>query len=185
MWAAAIVMGDSSGQDVAQMQLGQRNEEVQALAANGGHQAFAERIRLRSPNWSSEDRQTHPRQRAIYTLRVNAVAISRNSAAIRSSPQVRLAVAIAAISRRRSAGVRGRPSPFDLHRHNNRKAFRCQRISVSGLTITSNCRQSTNRDNTTSVMRVASSTPARLHLPLDIQLQLLAQQQVLRRQLAA
>jgi hypothetical protein len=57
------------------MPFGQRNEEAQALAANGAHQAFAKCVRLEHLNRRSEDRQTHRRQCAIRALRENTVAI--------------------------------------------------------------------------------------------------------------
>src|SRR5262245_20863848 len=53
---------------------------------------------------------------------------------MRSSPQVRLALAMSAINCRRLAGMRGRPG-LDFHRQNNRNAFRCQRIRVSSMKI--------------------------------------------------
>jgi hypothetical protein len=70
-------------------------------------------------------------------------------------------VSICAINRRRLAGIRGRPGFLGFHRQNNRNAFRCQRISVSGLTITSNFHQSTNRDNTTSARGLSPDLPKR------------------------
>ena len=76
---------------------------------------------------------------------------------MRSSPHVRFAVAIVAISSRRSAGIGGRPAARDFQRQNSRKPFRCQRMSVSGSTMVSKRRHSTIRDKATSVMRVASS----------------------------
>ena len=42
MWAAAIVVLDPSGQDLAQMGFGERNEKVQTLAPNGAYQPFTE-----------------------------------------------------------------------------------------------------------------------------------------------
>jgi hypothetical protein len=65
-------------------------------------------------------------------------SFSRSSAAIRSSPHVRFAAAIVAISRCTFTGIAGRPGARDFQRQNNRNAFRCQRISVSGFTMTSN-----------------------------------------------
>ena len=85
-------------------------------------------------------------------------SFTRSSAAIRSSPQVRLASAMVAFNARSSAGIAGRPGLLDFHRQNTLKPFRCQRRSVSGFTIVSRRRQSTKRDNATSTMRVASSS---------------------------
>src|SRR5262245_50285977 len=75
MWPTAVVMRHPSAHDLAQMRFGERNEEVQTLAANGTHEALAKGVRLRRLNRRSEDRQTHRPQRAIHPLRVNAVAI--------------------------------------------------------------------------------------------------------------
>jgi len=76
---------------------------------------------------------------------------------MRSSPHVRFAVAIVAISSRRSAGTGGRPAARDFQRQNSRTPFRCHRMSVSGFTMVSTRRHATIRDKATSVMRVASS----------------------------
>ena len=84
-------------------------------------------------------------------------SFTRSSAAIRSSPHVRFAAAIVAISCCRSAGIVGRPGARDFHRQNNRNPFRCQRISVSGFTMTSKWRHSRKRDKLPRMMRVASS----------------------------
>jgi hypothetical protein len=84
-------------------------------------------------------------------------SFNNNSEAIRSSPHVRFAVAMSAISRCRSAGTRGRPRARDFHRQNNRNPFRCHRISVSGFTIVRMRRQSISHDSPTSAIRVASS----------------------------
>jgi hypothetical protein len=89
-------------------------------------------------------------------------SFTRSSAAIRSSPHLRFAVAIVAISARRSAGIGGRPAGRDFQRQNSRKPCRCQRISVSGFTKVSKRRHSRIRDKATSVMRVASSAGAAL-----------------------
>jgi hypothetical protein len=91
-----------------------------------------------------------------------------SSAAVRSSPQIRLAVAICAISRRRFAGMRGRPGPFDFHRQNNRKPFSMpahQRVRLDDhqqLTPVDQSRQRDQRD----AGRVVGA--AWLHLALDI-----------------
>jgi hypothetical protein len=79
-----------------------------------------------------------------------------SSSAIRSSPQVGFARAIAMISRRRLTGIGGRPDR-DFHRQKSRQPWRCHRISASGLTTLSIERQSSNRDNRTSVTRAAGS----------------------------
>lgn len=55
----------------------------------------------------------------------------RSSAAMRRSPQVGLSCAIARISWRGAAGIRGRPRLQDRHRHHRRNAWRCQRIPGS------------------------------------------------------
>ena len=65
---------------------------------------------------------------------------------MRSSPHVRFVAAIVAISRCTFAGIAGCRNPF-----------RCQRISVSGFTKTSNWRQETKRDKAARTMRGASS----------------------------
>jgi hypothetical protein len=56
---------------------------------------------------------------------------------MRSSPHVRFAAAIVAMSCYRSAGIGGRPGAHDFQRQNNRNLFRCQRMSVSGFTTVS------------------------------------------------
>jgi hypothetical protein len=65
-------------------------------------------------------------------------SFSNSSFAMRSSPHVRFDAAIIAISRCTSTGIVGRPGARDVQRQNSRKPFRCQRISVSGFTMTSN-----------------------------------------------
>ena len=55
----------------------------------------------------------------------------------RSWPHEILSVAIRRIKFRRSLGRRGRPSGLDLQRQKIRNPRRCQRMSVSGLTLTS------------------------------------------------
>jgi hypothetical protein len=59
------------------------------------------------------------------------------SAAIRSSPHVTFARAIAAIRHRTSTGS-GRPRALDFHRDNGRNLLRCHRLRESGFTIVSN-----------------------------------------------
>jgi hypothetical protein len=82
---------------------------------------------------------------------------SSSSEAIRSSPQLRFALAISAINRCRSAGTRGRSQDVDFHRQNNWKPFRCHRMSEAGFTTVRRLRQSINCDVTTSASRVALS----------------------------
>jgi hypothetical protein len=65
-------------------------------------------------------------------------SFSRSSLAMRSSPHVRFATAIVAISRCTSRAIAGRPGVRDFQRQNSRNPCRCQRISVSGFTISSN-----------------------------------------------
>lgn len=74
---------------------------------------------------------------------------------MRSSPQVRFWVA--AMSRRTSVGMRGRPRRRDFSRQKRRKRSRCHRTSVSGRTIVKSSRHSTNCDRRTSVIREALS----------------------------
>lgn len=81
----------------------------------------------------------------------------RNSAAIRSSPHVLFAAAIVSISFCRFPGIGGLPGARDLQRQKTGIPFGCQPISVCGLTTVSSCRHSRNRDNATSVIRVALS----------------------------
>jgi hypothetical protein len=57
---------------------------------------------------------------------------------MRSSPHVRFAAAIVAISRCTSGEIAGRPGVRDFQRQNSWNPFRCHRISVSGFTITNN-----------------------------------------------
>jgi hypothetical protein len=86
-------------------------------------------------------------------------SLRRSSAAMRSSPHVRLAVVISAMSCRSSTGIRGRPRGRDFACQKRRHRFRCHRTSVSGRTIVSSSRQATNRDSRTSATRDALSAP--------------------------
>jgi hypothetical protein len=49
-------------------------------------------------------------------------------------------------------------------------------MSVSGLTMVSRRRHLTNRDNATRVTRVGVIGAARLHLPFEVQRELLSQE---------
>ena len=100
-------------------------------------------------------------------------SFTSSSDAIRSWPHPRFA-----INCRRSAGNRGRPRGLDFNRQNSRNPFRCHRMSVSGFTTVRSRRQSISRDSAASVTRIASSGPSRLHMPLDVQRQLLAQKEI-------
>src|SRR5262249_41969983 len=82
-------------------------------------------------------------------------SLSESSSATRSCPQVGLLVAISAISRRMSFGSRGLPAR-DRQLQNSLKPLRCQRIRVSGLTITRASFQSNSRDQNTRDSRAAS-----------------------------
>ena len=66
------------------------------------------------------------------------------------------AAAIVRINGRRSFGNFGLPVGLDFQRQKNRKPWRCQRMRVAGLTMTSALRQSKNRLRTASSQRVAS-----------------------------
>src|SRR5438094_10259469 len=81
---------------------------------------------------------------------------SKSSLAIRSSPQVGLFVTISAISFRSWAGTRGRPHGRDFHFQKRRNPLRCQRISVSALTIVRAFCQSKKQDSLDSVNRTES-----------------------------
>ena len=77
-------------------------------------------------------------------------------------------------------GIRGRPTlPLrDLRRQNSRKPFRCQRITVSGLTITSaDCHSSQSLDSPTQKTR--SEGRSRALRGAAIRCQLLAESEVL------
>ena len=50
---------------------------------------------------------------------------------------------------------RGLPRGFDLHLQKSRKAFRCQRTKVSGLTMVKALFRANNLDSKTRVSRVA------------------------------
>ena len=84
-------------------------------------------------------------------------SFSDSSLLMRSSPQEGFSVAISRIKSRSPAGRRGLPVGFDFHRQNKRNPFRCQRTSVSGLTMTSDSRQSNSRLSTAMTQRPESS----------------------------
>ena len=84
-------------------------------------------------------------------------SFNSSSAAIRSSPHVRFAVAISAINCCRFTGIRGRPRGRDFQRQNRRNPWRCQGTSVSGCTTVRMSRESIIRESTTRVTRVALS----------------------------
>jgi hypothetical protein len=106
-------------------------------------------------------------------------SLSKSSAAMRSSPHVRFALAIAAISCCTSAGMRGRPSGRDFQRQNSRKASRCQRTSVSGLHNRQQRRPvNESREHHKREPRGVGGA-AGLRLAFDEQGQLFAQKQVL------
>lgn len=75
---------------------------------------------------------------------------------MRSSPQVGLLRAISTMRFRRLFGIRGLPRRFDFQSQNSRKAFPCQSINVSGLTMTSASFQANSLDSSARVSRVAS-----------------------------
>lgn len=82
-------------------------------------------------------------------------SFNNSLAAIRSSPQVTLALAISAIRLWRSGGTRGRVHGLDLERQNSRKPFRCHRMKVSGLTTGRTSRQANRLESKTKVNFVA------------------------------
>ncbi len=84
--------------------------------------------------------------------RIRTSAIEPAGAAIRSSPRVRFAVAISAISRWSCSGIRERPQRRDVQRQNSRKPCRCHRTSGSGCTTERMRRHSISRASATSVM---------------------------------
>ena len=84
-------------------------------------------------------------------------SLSDSSFAIRSSPHVGLARAIATISCWRFLGIRGRPRGRDVQRQKSRQPARCQRINVSGCTTVSTAFQSMTRARSTNATRVAGS----------------------------
>jgi hypothetical protein len=110
-------------------------------------------------------------------------SFSSSSLAMRSSPHVRFDAAIVAISRCTSAGMRGRPGVRDFQRQNSRSPFRCQRISVSRFTRTSNDRHSRNRDKPARTIRVESSARWGFAPPFLVQGELFSQEQILGREL--
>lgn len=74
---------------------------------------------------------------------------------MRSCPQVGFSRAMRRMMACKSLGKGGRPG-WDFHRQNSRKPWRCQRMRVTGFTITSALRQSKKRLSQISAMRVAS-----------------------------
>src|SRR5262245_32386205 len=68
-------MHHPTAQNLSQMTLGEGNDEIQTLKTNSAHQPFAKCVGLWRANRRSENGETHGRQRAIHTLRINAVAI--------------------------------------------------------------------------------------------------------------
>ena len=101
---------------------------------------------------------------------------------MRSSPHVRFAAAMSAISCCRSGGIRGRPRGFDLMRQKSRYRCRCQQTSVSGRTIVNTSRHAMARDSRAKVSAVVGAfgrTPT-----FDVAGELLAQEGVLSRQVA-
>jgi hypothetical protein len=84
-------------------------------------------------------------------------SLTRSSAAIRPSPQVRFAAGHHRNQLLQVPWNRRRPGARDFQRHHNRNPWRCHRMSVCGFTTINTFRQSRNRDSATSVMRVASS----------------------------
>ena len=81
---------------------------------------------------------------------------SSSSSAIRASPQVGLSAAIAQISSRSSVGSLGLPRGLDFQRQNKRNPLWCQRMRVSGLTMTRALRRSKNLLRTARNNLVAS-----------------------------
>ena len=64
-------------------------------------------------------------------------SFTRSSAASRSSPHVRFAAAIVAMSCCKSTVIGSRPGARDVQCQNNRNPFRCHQMSVSGCTTVS------------------------------------------------
>jgi len=83
-------------------------------------------------------------------------SLTSSSLAMRSWPQEGFSAAIFRMSARSSGGIGGRPG-HDFNRQNKRKACRCQRINVLGVTLTSAPRQSKNRDSATNAILLAGS----------------------------
>jgi hypothetical protein len=73
MGPSAIVMCHPPSQDLAEMPLCYRSQNIQTLAANGDHEAFAEGVSLWCLNRRAEDGQTPGHRRAIHPFRANAV----------------------------------------------------------------------------------------------------------------
>jgi hypothetical protein len=99
------------------------------------------------------------RPRSIYrrTMRghTRRPRLRRSSAAMRSSPQVGLSRAMAAISSWISAGSSGQPG-HDRQHQNSRNALRCHRTSVGGCTIVRASRQAKQRASKSRVRRTGS-----------------------------
>ena len=95
---------------------------------------------------------------ATFSIRgeIRIPTFSSSSAAMRSSPQAGLSLAISTISFWSSAGIRGRPRGRDFHFQNSRKPCRCQRTNVSGLTIVRACRQGKSLESNTRVNLAAA-----------------------------
>ena len=83
-------------------------------------------------------------------------SLSSNSSAIRFSPQLGFSAAIWRITSLKLPDNGGLPTGRDFHRQNRRKAFRCQPIKVTGLTMTKASRQSKKRADVLKVKRSAA-----------------------------
>src|SRR5215469_12809952 len=75
MWAAFIVMSHPLFENCPQVALIERNQEVQTLAPQASHQAFAESIRLGRSEGRFQNAQAHRLQGRVELGRVNAVAV--------------------------------------------------------------------------------------------------------------
>ncbi len=75
MGTPTIVVSDPHVKDSTAMSLAERDHEVQALAAHGANQTFAERVRLRNANRRLEHHQTHGFKRPVDLFRADRVAI--------------------------------------------------------------------------------------------------------------
>ena len=100
-----------------------------------------------------------PRTKYFSTVRGETwiPSFSFNSSAMRPCPHVGFSAAISRISFRRSLGRQGLPVGFDFQRQQIRNPLRCQRMSVSGLTLTSAPRQANHRLRVAISQRVESS----------------------------
>src|SRR5713226_3621313 len=72
---AAILMCHPLAQRAPKMALIERDHEIQTLATDCPDQAFAMGIRLRRPNWRSQNPQAHRPQRLVDAFGIDAVAI--------------------------------------------------------------------------------------------------------------